>query len=339
MTDRTSLIDFLRGARRRIPPERLADSFLPWGSGKGGATAAVDLGRSHPAAQPRERQHSDRAIGRSRRFAGVHREERRGITAYRFRSLPSGLEALVSTRLGGVSAPPYDSLNLGLRVGDEPSDVVENRRRFFAAFDLDLARSVWCLQVHADGVTVVDGADAGRGSLEEDSIVTETDALVTDTPGLVLSVTLADCVPVVIYDPVHRAVGLAHAGWGGTVSRICSRTVTVMGERFGTGPGKIVAAIGPSIGAAGYEVGEDVVERAEAAFGGRADELLAPAAGGKAHFDLWAANRIDLEEAGVAGDRIEVGGISSDTRLEEFYSHRHEGGRTGRFVTVTRILE
>jgi YfiH family protein len=246
---------------------------------------------------------------------------------------------LVSTRLGGVSAPPYESLNLGLRVGDDPERVVENRRLLFRAFGMSLERSVWCKQIHADGVTVVSADDAGRGSTEETSIVEGADALVTDVPDLSLCVTLADCVPVVIFDPERRVVGLAHAGWGGTVARISSRTVEVMRKRFACDPAVMVAAIGPSIGQSGYEVGEDVIERARVAFGARASELLAPASGGKAWFDLWAANRIDLEEAGIPMAQIEVGEIATDENLHEFYSHRHEGGCTGRFITLVRLVD
>lgn len=263
----------------------------------------------------------------------MYPNERHGLVVYRFESLPEGVEALVSTRRGGVSSSPYESLNLGLRVGDDPEKVIDNRRLLFQAFGISLEQSVWCKQIHADGVVVVGAEDAGRGSTEEDSIVEDADALVTDTPGLSLCVTLADCVPVVIFDPARRVVGLAHAGWGGTVSRISSRTVEVMRERFGCDPDAIVAAIGPSIGPAGYEVGEDVIEHARVGYGERAAEILAPAPGSKAIFDLWTANRIDLEGAGVSAERIEVSGIASDERLDEFYSHRHEGGRTGRFIT------
>jgi len=272
-----------------------------------------------------------------RRVCDVRRDERQGLAVYRFESLPDGVEAFVSTRRGGLSSPPYESLNLGLRVGDDPEKVVENRRLLLREFGMELERSVWCKQIHADGVVVVDAEDAGRGSTEEDSIVEDADALVTDTPGLSLCVTLADCVPVVIFDPERGVVGLAHAGWGGTVSRISSRTVEVMRERFGCDPATIFAAIGPSIGPAGYEVGEDVIERARAGYGERAAEILAPAPDGKAFFDLWTANRIDLEEADVDAARIEVSGIAGNEHLDEFYSHRHEGPETGRFITAVTL--
>jgi YfiH family protein len=264
------------------------------------------------------------------------RDQRDGLLAYRFETLPDQLDAFVSTRHGGVSPSPYDSLNLGLRVGDEDERVVENRRRLCGAFGIELERSVWCRQIHADGVTVVADADAGRGSTEEESIVKDADALVTDTPGLPLCVTLADCVPVVIFDPDRRVLGLAHAGWGGTVARIASRTVEIMRDRFGSDPRSIMAAIGPSIGPAGYEVGPDVVERCEGVFAGRASDLLSPLGEGKARFDLWSANRIDLEEAGVNATRIEVASMSTEEHLEDFYSYRVEGV-TGRFACVAAL--
>jgi polyphenol oxidase len=267
----------------------------------------------------------------------MHRDQRRGLAVYRFESLPDGIEALVSTREGGLSSPPYEALNLGLRVGDDPEKVVENRRHLLRTFGMGLERSVWCRQVHADGVVVVGGEDAGRGSTEEESIVQDADALVTDTPDLPLCVTVADCVPVVIFDPGRKVVGLAHAGWGGTVSRISSRTVEVMRERFGCDPAGMIAAIGPSIGPSGYQVGDDVIERARAAFGDRSAEILAPAPTGKALFDLWAANRVDLEEVGVSAGRIEVSGIAVEEHLDEFYSHRREGGRTGRFIAAVTL--
>jgi hypothetical protein len=267
----------------------------------------------------------------------VDREERDGLRAYRFASLPAkAIDAIVSTRMGGASAPPYESLNLGLRVGDREGDVLANRERFFTAFGLPLARSVWCRQVHSDGVTVVGEEDAGRGSTSEATIVDETDAMVTGVPDLPLCVTLADCVPVVIVDPRRSVLGLAHAGWGGTVARIASRTVAVMAERFDCEAQDLIAAIGPSIGPSGYEVGRDVIDRAEAAFGSRAGEVLSFDQQGKARFDLWSANRIDLEEAGIPTAGIEVSEISTDRALDEFYSHRVEG-TTGRFIAAASL--
>jgi YfiH family protein len=267
----------------------------------------------------------------------VRREERDGLAVYRFDSLPEReLDAFVSTRTGGVSAPAYASLNLGLGVGDEPAAVLENRRRLFSAFDLPLERSVWCEQVHGDRVALVAAGDAGRGSLERDSLVPQADALVTDVAGLTLCVTLADCAPIVLLDPGRSVLGLAHAGWRGTVARIASRAVEAMRSGFGSDPADLLAAIGPSIGPGDYAVGEEVVDRVRDAFGDRARPAIEPLAGGSAHFDLRAANALDLEAAGVEPGRIEVAGISTAKALDRFFSHRAEG-RTGRFVAAAAL--
>lgn len=268
----------------------------------------------------------------------MRRESHHDLVGYRFDTLdPAALVAVVTTRLGGVSTGSYESLNLGLRVGDDADDVIENRRRAFRAFDLDLERSVWCKQVHADNVVIVGNEDAGRGAFSEENIVADADALVTDSVGIALSVTLADCVPVVLYDARQGVLGLAHAGWGGTVARIASRTVEVMRGRFGVNAGDLTAAIGPSIGPARYEVGEEVLGRARESFGDQAAAFIAPLLeNGKALFDLWTANRIDLESAGVLAARIEVAEISTDDHLGDFYSHRVEGN-TGRFIAAASL--
>jgi purine-nucleoside/S-methyl-5'-thioadenosine phosphorylase / adenosine deaminase len=268
----------------------------------------------------------------------VRRDEREGLLVYRFEGLSEDrVDAFVSTRVGGGSAPPFDSLNLGLGVGDDRAAVLANRRRLFVAFGLPLEGSVWCRQVHGSEVAIVGEADAGSGSLSLETVVGEADALVTDSLDLPLCVTVADCAPVLMYDPDGPALGLAHAGWSGAVARVASRTVAAMAKRFGSAPGRLLAAIGPSIGPAAYEVGPEVIERARASFGDRAAEVLTPLDGEKALFDLWSANRIDLEEAGVPAARIEVAAISTADLPAELYSHRAEGGRTGRFAAVAAL--
>lgn len=265
------------------------------------------------------------------------RDERDGLLVQRFDSLPSErLDAFVSTRVGGCSTGPYAGLNLGLRVEDDEATVVRNRELLFSAYGLALERSVWCKQVHADRVTIVGTDELGRGSRSERDIIADTDALVTDVVDLPLVVTLADCVPVVLYDPVNHAVGLAHAGWGGTVRRISSRTVAIMGERYGTRPQNLVAAVGPSIAPGDYEVGENVITQATDAYGAGAGRILRELTTDKARFDLWEANAVDLEDAGLARAQIEIAGISTAAALDMFYSYRVEGV-TGRFVTAVSL--
>lgn len=233
-------------------------------------------------------------------------DDRDGLRVYRFDSLPAGVDALVTTKRDGLD------LSSSLRHEHAP--------RLFAAYDLPSA-AVWCKQVHSDVVTHVD----------QPGLVEGADALITDTPGLPLAVIMADCVPVLVYDEPHHALGLAHAGWKGTVARIASATVRAMQDRFGSDPASMVAAIGPSIGPDAYEVGPDVVALAREAF---ADAPVLRAAGDSAFFDLWAANAHDLRSAGVT--RIEVAGISTATSLDEFYSWR-VAKDTGRFATIATL--
>ena len=269
-------------------------------------------------------------------------DERDGLRVYRFQTLPDErVDVLVSTRIGGVSTGRYASLNLGLRVDDDPAAVVANRRRLFGAYALPLERSAWCRQIHRDDVTVVDaetlGAAGQRGAFREDNIIADTDALVTDLIGVPLCVTLADCVPVIIYDPLRHVLGVAHAGWGGTVARITSTTVGIMAERFGSTPGDLCAAVGPSIAPEHYEVGDNVITAARAAYGDGASRLLTIRDDGKAQFDLWTANVMDLEAAGVPASAIEVAAISTAGALNEFYSHRAEPPQTGRMIAAAML--
>lgn len=260
-----------------------------------------------------------------------------GLDVFRFERLPADrVDAVVSSRRGGVSKAPYASLNLGFHVGDDPSRVVENRRRLFEAVGMPLERSVWCRQIHADHVSLVGESDVGRGSLGEGDIIADTDALITDLVDVPLCVIVADCVPVVVYDPGAHVLGIAHAGWAGTVKRIASATVRAMEERWRSEPREMIAAIGPSIGPGEYEVGEDVAVAARSGYGPAADRILGARSGGKYGFDLWTANRIDLLDAGLSEDRIEVAGLSSTASLDDFFSHRAEG-RTGRFAAIAAL--
>lgn len=262
-------------------------------------------------------------------------ERRDELVVRRFESLPGDrVDALVSTRAGGFSAPPYAGLNLGLHVGDDAGLVLRNRELLFSSYGLALDRSVWCGQMHGGRVAVVVADELGRGArtVAPDAA----DAFVTSLVDVPLVVTLADCVPVVLYDPVNHVAGLAHAGWGGTVRRIASATVAAMRERFGTSPRDLLAAIGPSIARDDYEVGERVISRARETFGAEVERLLRPRDAGKALFDLQEANALDLVQAGTPRARIEVAGVSPPRALDELYSHRAEGV-TGRFAAVVAL--
>jgi len=158
------------------------------------------------------------------------------------------------------------------------------------------------------------------------------DAILTDRPGVGLFMRFADCVPILLYDPRRHAVGLVHAGWKGTVQRVAAAAVVAMQDRMNSRPADLMAAIGPSIGPHHYVVGPDVIARVRQAFGQDASKLLQNVDREGAvgvQFDLWSANRLVLEDAGV--QQIEVAGICTACHLEDWYSHRGEHGMTGRF--------
>ncbi len=169
-------------------------------------------------------------------------------------------------RGGGVSEAPYASLNLGLHVGDDPRAVVENRHRVAQALGVELSAFAVGRQVHGGEVRVVIAADRGGGALTADDAFPDTDALITRERGIVLAVLLADCVPVILFDPLTPAIGVAHAGWKGTLAHIVRNAVVGMQREFGSDPLSLLAAIGPSIGPASYEVSADVAERLRAEF-------------------------------------------------------------------------
>ena len=258
-----------------------------------------------------------------------------GIVRCRALRDTGGIAHAFSTRRGGVSCGPYGSLNLGLSVGDDPEAVHENRRRFFGSLGVDPGRAVRARQVHGEGVLVVDRELAGRAGFPRIMLdeQLEFDALVTDLPVLALTVSTADCLPILIADPRRRAVAAVHAGWRGTVRRITELAVGVLRERYGTDARDCVAALGPGIRGCCYEVDAPVMEllsRALAGWGACASER----GPGKWLLDLAAANRGLLEDAGLDPGAIHDAGLCTRCRPDLFYSHRGQGPTTGRMMNA-----
>jgi purine-nucleoside/S-methyl-5'-thioadenosine phosphorylase / adenosine deaminase len=250
---------------------------------------------------------------------------------WRFQSLGAlaGVAHFVSTRAGGVSPSPYETLNLSSSSGDDPANVRENRGRIARAYGIDSTNLIGLRQVHGSTVHVVDAPPDGP---------LEGDALTTIRPGLMLMVLAADCAPVLIYDPERRAVGAAHAGWKGTVGQVGSKLVQTMHERFGCRPDSLIAGIGPSIGPCCYEVGADVVERLEGSFANPGRLLLPHETPSKSYLDLWRANKVQLLEAGLVPDHIEIAGLCTKCNAQSFYSDRAQRP-TGRFGAGIMLLE
>ncbi len=238
-----------------------------------------------------------------------------------------GLAQAVFTRRGGVSPAPWDSLNVGGTVGDERARVIANRLRSFTAMQRDPATLYDVWQVHSADVIHATGARGEAAPLKAD-------AMISASPGVTLFMRFADCVPVLLFDPRAPAVGIVHAGWLGTVRQVVPAAVRAMVDAFGSRPAEILAGIGPSIGPDHYPVGDEVVEQVRDCFGARADEHL-QVVDGQVRLDLWSANRTLLMEEGVT--EIEVARICTACHLEDWYSHRGERGRTGRFGALIAL--
>lgn len=248
-----------------------------------------------------------------------------------FRGLP--VEAGVTTRDGGVSTGPYESLNLGLHVGDDPASVVENRRRAAAAIGLGLDGLVLCHQVHGREVVVVDDRHRGRGTRSADD-APAADALVTATPDLGIGVMAADCVPMVLYDPGVHVLAAVHAGWRGTVAGVGPAAVEALAG-LGADPARVVAGIGPAIPADRYQVGDEVADAARACFGADVDTVVRPDGTGRWLFDLWAANRRLLVDAGLDPAHIETSAVGTGPGTP-FFSDR-AARPCGRFAALARL--
>jgi YfiH family protein len=258
----------------------------------------------------------------------MKRHDTNGLATYHFEGLASDhVRHAVYTRRGGASTGHLASLNVGRSVGDDPRRLAENHARIYAHLAIDPSQVATAQQVHGNRVARVSSEDGGKTQ-------PTTDALITDIPALALMLRFADCQPVVLYDPEHHALGLVHAGWRGAALGIPRRAVEAMQAAFDTRPAAIWAGLGPCIGPCCYQVGDDVASALGYALPDWRAAIVRTDRGW--WLDLNAANAQLLQQAGVR--TFERSRLCTACRLDEFYSHRAEGGRTGRFA-VLALLE
>ena len=234
-----------------------------------------------------------------------------------------------SSRLGGVSEGFLSSMNLSFSRGDEPERVRENFRRIAESIGFSEKDLVFSMQTHTANVRRVGREDCGRG-LERPVGYCDVDGLVTNEPGVVLATFYADCVPLFFVDPVHHCIGLSHSGWRGTVGKIGKATVEMMAKEFGSEPGDLLAAVGPSICQECYEVSEDVIEHVKDAFDRKYwDILFYGKTDGKYQLNLWEANRIVFLESGIQPAHISMPNLCTCCNPELLFSHRASHGKRG----------
>lgn len=246
------------------------------------------------------------------------------LAYYQFESLQdTGIRHGIFTRLGGVSTGIYASLNLSRSTGDTLPPVLENRHRMFNALGLRVEDSLTSWLVHGHTVRFVSRADIGQDDVHAD-------AMITRERGLSLTLRFADCVPVMYHDPVRGVIGIAHAGWLGIVAGVLPATIIAMHEHCGCEPRDVRACIGPSIGPDRFEVGNDVAHKIQSAVS--ASVVNQPTGAPKPYVDLWRAAESQLRDAGVIN--IETARICTASNTHEWFSHRAEKGKTGRFGAV-----
>jgi YfiH family protein len=234
----------------------------------------------------------------------------------------------ILTRQGGFSKPPFDSLNTGGTVGDAPDAVIHNHKKIYETFGFDYYSRLDVWQVH--GTQIICG-DKPRDPHQPHI---KADGILTDKPDITLFMRFADCVPILLFDPVKKAIGVVHAGWQGTCQKIAQHAVVKMGLCFGSKPEDILAGIGPSICQACYEVGQDVHQAFIENFG-KAGQGFFKNINGRTFLDLWKANEVVLRASGV--QQIETAQICTACHLEDWFSYRAENGKTGRFGVLMKL--
>ena len=266
--------------------------------------------------------------------------ENRGVAYLTFPALSAVpfVHHAFSTRLGGVSAGEFASMNLSFNRGDPDENVLENYRRFCAAAGFAFDSLVASAQDHHTHIRRVSKRERGAGiwlPRDQESV----DGLITDTPGVTLVTYYADCVPLYFLDPVHRAIGLAHAGWRGTVAGMGIKMTRAMTDAFGSRPEELLAAIGPSIGPCCYEVDQPVADAFAARTEWNPGSFVQHRGGEKYMLDLWEANRRALLCAGLLPEHISVAELCTRCHADLLYSHRASGGKRGGLAAFFAIKE
>lgn len=244
-----------------------------------------------------------------------------------------------STRLGGVSQGIYSTMNLSFTRGDREENVRENYKRIAEAIGFSYESIVTSDQTHTTNVHVIKEEDRGNG-ITKPRPYTDVDGMITNCKGLTLATFYADCVPLYFVDPVHHAIGLSHSGWRGTVGKIGARTIEAMGREYGTCPRDLITAVGPSICQSCYEVSEDVILEFQKVFSEETwPVLFYRKPNGKYQLDLWKANEVILQEAGVPKEHISMPNLCTNCNPQILFSHRASEGKRGNLAAFLQLKE
>lgn len=261
-----------------------------------------------------------------------------------FYDLSGEVTAFSSTRHGGYSQGRYGAFNVNLYCGDDIDAIQKNRQLLCMELGIQPDRLLMPHQVHGVEVRCITQDFLKLSASERQETLEGVDALMTDVKEVCIGVSTADCIPIIIYDPEHIAASVVHAGWRGTVNRITCQVVEAMTEVYHSDPGKLKAVIGPGISLQNFEVGDEVYAQfAESSLPMDVVSSRMPAMNGdsqeKWHIDLWACNRLQLLDAGLLAEHIQVAGICTYDRCDYFFSARRLGIESGRILTAIIIRE
>lgn len=262
-------------------------------------------------------------------------QENKQIEVSRFSGLSGyrDISHFTTTRHGGVSTGTYASMNPGVYTEDDPGFIRKNLELLSNAVGISLENMVIPHQTHEDRVLAIDASFLSLNDKERKLRLEGVDALVTNVPDVCVAVSTADCVPVLLYAPDRKVVAAVHAGWRGTVLHIARKAASLMIEAYDCDPTQLVAGIGPSISQAAFEVGEEVVKAFQMEGFPMERILRRNAETQKAHIDLWETNRLQLLEAGLLSEHIEIAGICTYIRYEDYFSARRLSVKSGRILT------
>jgi polyphenol oxidase len=251
---------------------------------------------------------------------------------FRFRMLSEqkSITHFISTNIKRVNAVTRHDFDICFSTGKTHEEVFNNRNILATETGIPLENFVMQKQIHSDRVQIIDSEHKGKGVFKRDDALDDSDAMITDCKNICLFLFAADCVPVLFYDPKNGVIGAAHSGWKGTVNKIAQKTVQKMGEVYGTKPEDILVGIGPSICVLHYEVGNEVVDAVETAYGTKEGFLTLNHNTGNYHFDLQYAVREQLRAIGLKEDHIETSGLCTFEHESLFFSAR-KNKNTGRF--------
>lgn len=250
---------------------------------------------------------------------------KRKQTCFNFHPL---VNAGLTTRQGGHSEAPFDTLNMGLHVSDEKEAVIQNRQELAQELDNPLEKWIIGEQVHGTEVKAVDFKSAGAGSHSMSTAIGGVDGLITNEKDLVLGAFFADCVPLYFFDPTTNWIGIAHAGWKGTVHGMGVKMIEALREK-GCQLEDLEVIIGPSIGKDHYEVDQKVVDHVPTQY---KNECVVDHQNGKYQLDLKTLHRRMMIDTGIPAQNIQVSGACTYEENELFYSHRRDRGKTGRML-------